>query len=64
MRFKLDENPPARAVDVLRAAGHDTVSLLDEVAAGAQDATVAQLVQSEGRVLVTLDLDFANIRTY
>jgi predicted nuclease of predicted toxin-antitoxin system len=38
MRFKLDENLPARAVDVLRAAGHDTVSLLDEVAAGAQDA--------------------------
>jgi predicted nuclease of predicted toxin-antitoxin system len=64
MRFKLDENLPARAVDVLRAAGHDTVSLLDEVAAGAQDATVAQLVQSEGRALVTLDLDFVNIRAY
>jgi len=64
MRFKLDENLPARAADVLRAAGHDTVSLLDEVAAGAQDVTVAQLVQSEGRILVTLDLDFANIRTY
>lgn len=46
MRFNLDENLPDRAVEILRAAGHDTVSLLDEVVAGAQDATVAQLVQA------------------
>ena len=64
MRFKLDENLPVHAAEVLRAAGHDAVNLLDQVAAGAEDAAVAQLVQREGRVLVTLDLDFADIRAY
>jgi predicted nuclease of predicted toxin-antitoxin system len=39
-------------------------SLLDQIPAGAEDAAVAQLVQREGRILVTLDLDFADIRTY
>ncbi|MGO9260144.1 MAG: DUF5615 family PIN-like protein [Bryobacteraceae bacterium] len=31
---------------------------------GAKDETVATTSRSEGRVLVTLDLDFANIRAY
>ena len=61
MRFKLDENLPALAVEVLRAAGHDAVNLLDQIAPGAEDAAVAELVQREGRALVTLDLDFADI---
>lgn len=64
MKFKLDENLPAPAVEVLRAAGHDAVSLLDQIPAGAEDAVVARLVQQEERVLVTLDLDFADIRAY
>ena len=33
MRFKLDENLPVHAAEVLRAAGHDAVNLLDQVAA-------------------------------
>ena len=64
MKFKLDENLPTRAVDALRAAGHDAVHLLDQVAAGLQDAGLAQLTRNEGRALITLDLDFADIRTY
>jgi predicted nuclease of predicted toxin-antitoxin system len=64
MKFKLDENLPTRAVEVLRAAGHDAVHLLDQVAAGVRDAVVAQLARSEGRALITLDLDFADIRAY
>ena len=40
MRFKLDENLPIRAVEVLRATGHDAVHLLDQIAAGADDGTV------------------------
>lgn len=64
MKFKLDENLPVRAVEVLRAAGHDAVNLLDQIPAGAEDAAIVQLVQREERVLVTLDLDFADIRTY
>ena len=45
-------------------AGHDAVNLLDQMAAGAQDAAVAQLVLREGRALITLDLHFADIRAY
>ena len=64
MRFKLDENLPARAVDVLRAAGHDAIHLLDQTAPGTDDATVARLVRREERALITLDLGFADIGTY
>lgn len=64
MRFKLDENLPVGAAEVLSAAGHDAVHLLDQVAAGADDASVARLVQREDRALITLDLDFADIRAY
>ena len=64
MRFKLDENLPAQAAEVLRTAGHDAVHLLDQVAAGAEDARVARLAQKESRALITLDLGFADIGTY
>ena len=30
-RFKLDENVPARAVDVLRQGGHDVVTVLEHM---------------------------------
>ena len=64
MRLKLDENLPRSAVDLIRNHGHDVHALLDQVAAGLPDARVAELVRVETRVLVTLDLDFADIRTY
>ena len=64
MRFKLDENLPTSAAELLRNAGHDAANLLYQVAAGARDATVMELVRSEERALITLDLDFADIRTY
>lgn len=38
--------------------------LLDQIPAGASDARVADLVRAEGRALITLDLDFADIRAY
>lgn len=30
MRFKTDENIPTEAVDLLRAAGHDVVTVFDQ----------------------------------
>ena len=64
MKFKIDENLPASVAAVLRRQGHDTLLVLDQVAAGTADRILAELVRRESRVLVTLDLGFADIRTY
>ena len=39
-------------------------TVADESLSGANDAIVAGASRSEDRILVTLDLDFANIRAY
>lgn len=64
MRFKIEENLPAEAAGILRGAGFVADTVGDENLAGANDETVASMSRSEGRILVTLDLDFANIRAY
>lgn len=64
MKFKTDENLPAEAAGVLRDAGFDAETVWDEALAGSDDNTVAGRTRSEGRILVTMDLDFANIRAY
>jgi len=63
-KFKLDENLPTEAAGLLRSAGHDAVTVMDEQMGGRPDDDVASLCQAEGRVVVTLDLDFADIRVY
>ncbi len=62
--FKIDENLPARAADLLRAAGHDALTVLEQKLGGRPDTTIAEACRSEKRALITLDLDFANIRSY
>lgn len=64
MKVKVDESLPREAADLFREAGHDAVTVGDERLEGTPDATVASLVRREGRVLVTLDLDFSDIRAY
>lgn len=64
MRFKTDENLPAEIVTLLCDHGHDAISVVEQQLAGAPDNVVAKVCQSEQRVLVTLDLDFADIRAY
>ena len=64
MRAKLDENLPVEAAELLRAAGWNCDTVHDEGLAGAEDAKVAAASQADARVLFTLDLDFADIRTY
>lgn len=64
MKFKLDENlSPALAADFL-AAGHEAHSVLEQALGGAPDPHVIEVCRLENRVLITLDLDFANIRSY
>lgn len=63
-RFKLDENLPRDAMAPFRDAGHDVEGALDEQLGGQSDAIVFAACQRETRILVTLDLDFADIRQY
>ena len=64
MRFKTDENIPLEAVALLRAAGHDALSVFDQSLAGQPDGRIATVCQGEDRALITLDTDFSDIRTY
>lgn len=64
MRFKLDENLPRSARDRFIVAGWDADDVHAEGLAGASDAAVQSACEREGRVLVTLDLDFADTRRY
>jgi len=64
LKFKVDENLPAEAADILRDSGFIADTVADEDLSGADDDTVASASKSDLRILVTLDLDFANIRAY
>ena len=64
MRFKLDENLPVQLKELFTESGHDAATVLDEGIGGATDTAVVSACLSEERVLVTQDLDFADIRAY
>jgi predicted nuclease of predicted toxin-antitoxin system len=64
MRFKVDENLPVEVAELLRARGHDALTVLDEKLGGRDDRTIGDIVREEKRALITLDLDFADIRTF
>lgn len=64
MRFKVDENLPVEAAELLRTAGHDAITIVDQRMSGESDPQVAAVCKSEYRAIVTLDLDFSDIRTY
>lgn len=63
-RFKVDENLPREATTMLNDAGHDALSVIDQEMGGQSDQAIAALCQLEYRAIVTLDLDFADIRHY
>ncbi|MGH9665573.1 MAG: DUF5615 family PIN-like protein, partial [Bryobacteraceae bacterium] len=64
MKLKIDENLPAECAAILSHGGLQADTVADEGLTGADDSALAAKSQSEGRILVTLDLDFANIRAY
>ena len=64
MRFKLDENLSDKLTRLFVEAGHDAVTVAEQGMAGDGDAAIATACADEGRVLVTLDTDFADIRLY
>ena len=64
MLFKIDENLPAEIAENLRSAGHDAMTVVEQGMKGFADPTVISVCNSEGRILVTLDTDFMDIRRY
>ncbi len=64
MRFKVDENLHSDVAEALRSRGHDAVTVRDQQMRGNTDARLSEVCRAEGRAIVSLDLDFANIRDY
>ncbi len=64
MRFKIDENLPIEAADILNQSGHDAETVFQEELNGASDTDIASVCKREKRALLTLDMDFSDIRTY
>lgn len=64
MRFKIDENLPVDTAKLLQDAGHDALTIHDQKMVGEPDSQVASVCQAEQRAIITLDLDFSDIRTY
>jgi predicted nuclease of predicted toxin-antitoxin system len=61
VKLFLDENlSPLHAAD-LRSEGHDAVAVTEVGLSGAADPQVLSFAVETGRVLVTLDADFANV---
>lgn len=64
MKFKIDENMPLEVAELLRNAGHDSTTVTEQNLTGTSDTSLADMCRKEKRVLVTLDNDFSDIRTY
>lgn len=64
MKFKVDENMPAEVAGLLVHAGHDALTVPDQQLGGKPDPDLATVCRQENRAIVTLDLDFSDIRAY
>jgi predicted nuclease of predicted toxin-antitoxin system len=63
-RFKIDENLPIEVAEIIKAAGRDAMTIFDQDMVGDLDPKVVSVCKAEDRALITLDLDFSDIRTY
>ncbi|HEY3391575.1 MAG TPA: DUF5615 family PIN-like protein [Lacipirellulaceae bacterium] len=63
-RFKIDENLHDDVAALLADRGHDVHTVHTEGLQGCDDDALAVHCKNDGRALVTLDLDFADIRSY
>jgi predicted nuclease of predicted toxin-antitoxin system len=64
LKFKLDENMPVDFKSWLQHHGHDATDVIDEGLIGTQDPPLLAEATKEKRILLTFDLDFADIRRY
>ena len=64
MKFLLDENLSPLHARTLRGLGHEAVSVAELSLSGEDDSVVRASAIEGGRILVTLDADFANVLRY
>jgi len=64
MKFKIEENLPVEVAQLLRSQGYDALTVEEQKLAGERDNRIIEVCRQEERILVTLDLDFADIRAY
>jgi predicted nuclease of predicted toxin-antitoxin system len=64
LKFKIDENLPAECAVLFREAGFEEATAAEQQLSGADDSVLFERCRAESRVLVTLDLDFANVQAY
>jgi predicted nuclease of predicted toxin-antitoxin system len=64
LKFKIDENLPAEYTSILEGAGFQADTVADENLSGSDDHVLVERCRIDGRIFMTLDLDFANIQAY
>jgi predicted nuclease of predicted toxin-antitoxin system len=64
MRLKLDENLSRHLKPILIAVGHDVLTVADEDLLSHPDVEVAACAARESRILLTLDIESADLRKY
>jgi predicted nuclease of predicted toxin-antitoxin system len=62
LKLKLDEHLGRRLQGLLRAEGHDVLTVRDQGLGGFADDDLFPIVSGEGRVLITLDRAFGDHR--
>jgi predicted nuclease of predicted toxin-antitoxin system len=64
VKLKLDENLSRHLKDILGMLQHDVITAADENLLSQPDTALAAAANSEGRMLLTLDLEFGDLRKY
>jgi predicted nuclease of predicted toxin-antitoxin system len=64
VKFKIDENLPIEFANLLITTGHQAMTVDEQHLQGKADSAIMDTCAREGYILVTLDLDFADIRAY
>jgi predicted nuclease of predicted toxin-antitoxin system len=59
-----DENIGRRGLKLLKASGHDVMTVWDQGLHGVTDEELFEVCATEGRALITLDRDFGQVTRF